>query len=164
MINSSRNSVLYGLFPKLICFGSSIPGLTQFKGGLRGEFNNRKINPTVDIGAYEYEFTDCDGTPPYMYKNSPNGSIKTENGSGKPVIFPNPADQWYSIQFFSEFDEPLNLSMFNSIGKFVFYKQVNIKKGENHFTFSREQLNPGIYYLISESQNQKFNTMKLILK
>ncbi|MEA3495740.1 MAG: T9SS type A sorting domain-containing protein [Bacteroidota bacterium] len=118
----------------------------------------------IDIGAYEYEYSDCDGIAQPTYKLTPNDSIESEIGTGNLIIYPNPAENWFSIQLYSDNEDIADIYLVNSVGKIVMEKHIDLIEGQNYFQFERNQLTSGIYFLQIKPQNLNVDTMKLIFK
>jgi hypothetical protein len=82
----------------------------------------------------------------------------------KLIIYPNPTENWFSVQLFSETEDIADLYLINSVGKVVMEKHDNLIEGQNYFQIKRNQLPAGIYFLQIKSPTLNIGTMKLIFK
>ncbi len=77
-------------------------------------------------------------------------------------VFPSPASNELSIQFFSESDDIITFEVYDVIGKLIISKSVFISEGSNHFTLDISGVAGGMYMLKVKSScnpveaNQKF--------
>ena len=149
-------------------YNSTLYALSSYD--IRGSSYSRKFDgdndatATIDIGAYEYEYSDCNGTPPYTYKLVPSDSVKSRIEDRVLIVYPNPAVTWFSVQLFSETEDIADLYLINSVGKVVMVKHDNLIEGQNYFQIKRNQLPAGIYFLQIKSPTLNIGTMKLIFK
>jgi hypothetical protein len=81
------------------------------------------------------------------------------------TVFPNPADQEFSITFQSKIRSEWNFALYSTNGKRVHLQKGLFEKGLATVTFdlSSYDLVPGVYYLIMYSNTNQRNSTKIIL-
>jgi parallel beta-helix repeat protein/predicted outer membrane repeat protein len=139
-------------------------GFTYPAYDIRGTGYDRKVDiygytNEIDMGAYEYEYDDP-GDPHYRIVKSDSNSIDFKDF--EMIVYPNPVESFYSLLLYSESEGKGSVQLYNSVGKEVFSKNLNIIEGENFYQFARNDLSGGIYYLQLRLQSGKTKTMKLI--
>lgn len=80
-------------------------------------------------------------------------------------LFPNPATNACSINFYQMQREDLTLSIFNTLGELVYYELINPTAGEVNHTIQLQDLSPGNYFvtLASHKQSRQSVTKKLTI-
>jgi len=84
---------------------------------------------------------------------------KTDN---KLKVFPNPNNGSFEINISATNNNNSELSIYNLLGKLVYYSTVNLTNGENKIPVSVQNLEKGIYY-ISIKSIEKIYTQKIII-
>jgi parallel beta-helix repeat protein/predicted outer membrane repeat protein len=134
---------------------------------IRGEGYSRQVDAVtggnkLDIGAYEYEFTDCDNPPTAQYRKSIiDSSLSINIEADKIKIYPNPADDWFNISISSDSEKSVRYSIYNNLGQHKYTNVLYLNKGENIFILNCNTYDKGLYLLVFEKINKKF---KLIVK
>jgi hypothetical protein len=129
------------------------PG-TVWASGFIGE----RINLTLAHSTWIAEIASPDTTqqPPAAAVNP----VRKE-----PQVFPNPADDIFSVEFEMNGDAFVDISLFDASGRLVKnFIHDGVKAGKNKFSFSLKPLATGIYYLRIRSGNQIIASQKVVKK
>ncbi|MCO6460776.1 MAG: M4 family metallopeptidase [Saprospiraceae bacterium] len=76
-------------------------------------------------------------------------------------IFPNPATSNVNIQWISQSKMPGKINIYDTKGKKLVSRPVNLKNGKNQFNLNTSQLQPGIY-LIEIQRDNLSKTIKIV--
>jgi hypothetical protein len=77
------------------------------------------------------------------------------------IIYPNPATDDITIEFLENIKDPIELKIFNTLGRLVYAKKISQNNGSSAHDIS--QLGTGIYVVHIASANQKSYDKKLII-
>ncbi|WP_411893327.1 DUF6923 family protein [Winogradskyella sp. A2] len=78
-------------------------------------------------------------------------------------VYPNPMSAQAEIQFTVSQNETLQFVIYNQLGKQVFSTTFNAVAGHNRLTIHRNQLSTGLYFCKLISNQNNFNSLKLII-
>lgn len=89
----------------------------------------------------------------------------TDNSIIKSSVYPNPAVQLFKMDVTIKKDEEIEISINDIQGRIIkeLYKGIALK-GENVFTFNKNNLAPGVYFIIVKGNNKLFKTEKLVIE
>ncbi len=102
----------------------------------------------------------------YMVRSSVSdvaGAISSEHNPMALQVFPNPMQKEININYQSEINEPVKISLSYITGKTIDEIQIKSVPGENHYCWKNPKLAPGVY-LLTLRQGDKTQTIKLIKK
>lgn len=71
-------------------------------------------------------------------------------------IFPNPASEYFNVQFNNLFQEKVELMVYNNLMEVVSIYDVNTLTDGGSFKVSTRNFNSGLYYLFLKTGNEKF--------
>ena len=77
-------------------------------------------------------------------------------------IFPNPVEDILQIHIQAEKKEMILFNLFNTEGKIIASKKVELQKGNNHVGWNMQTLASGNYFLAADAAS--FETIKIIKK
>lgn len=80
------------------------------------------------------------------------------------IALPNPMQTTTNIQFASAIKEIMFLRLYSLTGRLIYERPVNVTKGTNVVTLSRNNLSTGIYFISIEGEEMSYKTTKLIVK
>jgi hypothetical protein len=78
-------------------------------------------------------------------------------------VYPNPADDNFSIEINSSSSQTVKLSLFNALGELIFAEKESCSNGMNTFEYSLADLPAGIYGVFVEN-NGNVEVIKLVVK
>lgn len=166
--------------------GKATPGLhTNFKLSADGEIillvntdaNGNTICDSVSFGKQESDISTGrypNGTGQFQkmpptpgYENSSFSSVDNESSNKffyLSKIYPNPFENEINIEIFSQFDDYLNIKIFNILGSDLFNHQAFVNSGFNKLKFDLSKIRnitSGIYYISINLKSESF-TGKII--
>lgn len=120
--------------------------------------------PLYGLSYYRLKQTDFDGAFSYSIP-VPVKLVKENNSSFK--VFPNPIVQTSNIVFDAGLDvSNAVIEICDVQGKRVYSKGLNslLCVGDNVYVFNKEQLKPGVYFLLLKKTSMAESTIKLIIQ
>ena len=80
-------------------------------------------------------------------------------------VYPNPFTDMFSLEFSNDKDQRIKISLTDISGKEIklLYNDIS-RKGKNLFTFNRQALSQGIYFMVIENDTEKIAVEKLIVQ
>ncbi len=130
---------------------------------LFGELNIPFFHPS---GIYNLEVFDCFTATWILFPNSfqINSNINAvDDKISNLFIYPNPTQNNINIQFTNLFTQDIQIRIFNSIGKLVFFDNISNYKGKYAKQIDLENNAKGIYFLDIETDSGVIKK-KLILQ
>jgi len=113
--------------------------------------NNRTVNyffvdeePVTGISYYRLKQTDLDKNFKYYNKVFISDCF---NKQTKILVFPNPAQDYIYINFSATRNEPVNIEIFDMMGKSLLNRNFNCDPENNSFEIKTEDLPKGIYFI-----------------
>lgn len=91
------------------------------------------------------------------------GIYQSENNSLNCLLYPNPGNGFYSIEYYSETNEKISVKILNVMGQEISTQNWIIKQGNNQFNLNLENQNDGIY-LVQLTGLHSQATIKIIKK
>ncbi len=70
------------------------------------------------------------------------------------TAYPNPFNESTKISFTSSSKQAVTFSVKNLLGKTIFYKTIEVKKGFNSFAFYRDEFARGMYIYTLQSKDE----------
>tara|TARA_R110002050_G_scaffold281956_2_gene429674 strand:+ start:47366 stop:49951 length:2586 start_codon:yes stop_codon:yes gene_type:complete len=86
-----------------------------------------------------------------------------ENAGLDAVANPNPMSTHTNIQFTAESSEPIELLVYNQLGRIVKQVPFNANRGKNNIKLERGTLSTGLYFCKIKSRNTTYKTIKLLM-
>ncbi len=96
---------------------------------------------------------DCDSTTNF-FVNAVTATRTPENTGLRCMILPNPNDGQFSLQVFSDKSQPLDISIYNTLGAKVL--QAETPPGQQIFQQSLKDAMPGLYWVVVKGNNNQF--------
>jgi parallel beta-helix repeat protein len=159
---------------KPVCFNApafDLTGGTPLNGSyyLNGASPVTSFNPkdyTIGFHTVTYSFTDangCTSTAQGLIEVSECvGIAETTFGAGSVNIYPNPANNQFTIEINMMVNEAAELMIYNANGKLVKTEKSDLKVGNNKIKFDTNQYARGVYYIQILTNSGRVN-QKLIL-
>jgi hypothetical protein len=113
------------------------------KGGQNGatySFIDKDVKSGI-LYYYRLKILDLDGS--FVYSDIKTGEIK---GQFVAHLFPNPAQDFTHISFFSEEEMKADVLFFNAFGQLILKQSLEVFEGENQFTIDIAGLPNGFYF------------------
>lgn len=141
----------------------------ELVGKVKGAGNSTSVQNYFLVDESPYQ-----GTSYYRLKQTDfNGNFEYYNMTGVHFnahthdlsiisIAPNPFDEYFNVEYFSENREPINLELKNLLGVKVYAKTITPEHGLNHYHFDNKKLNRGIYFLSFSQENTLYKPIKLL--
>lgn len=131
-----------------------------FNGGLLPNATSQFLTASQN-GFYMVKVTDINGcfsfSDPFSYSNT---GIKKQFGSDNLVLYPNPNNGNFTIQFFEPQSGNIFMQLADVLGRVVYEEDRKIEAGINLFPVSVINIPAGIYFLQLEV-NGKSNILKI---
>ena len=89
-------------------------------------------------------FTNLNLAPIYVDNQS---DIFDQLSQGSLKAFPNPFNDELNLEFESEDEREALIEIYNSLGQVVFGRSLNLRSGENLFTFNTQDFETGIFFV-----------------
>ena len=125
------------------------------------------VNPTgYNQLGFAYRGGDLSGNNTPVYYKTSNNEEETnilEDVTDKISIFPNPNSGTFTLDYISETEGNLKITMYDVTGKKVFYQELEKEQGDFTNTLSPNYLTNGIY-LISVELNGQIDYQKVIVQ
>ncbi len=147
------------------CYLTSVPSfmssLPVFNGTNNNSASNRSGVASNNVNCYSCRIPHCIGII-----NSDTSKEKAMNNDSpffKSKIYPNPFTISSTLEINTSSKGILNMSIYSVEGRLIKNKNVNISKGNNKITLSRNNMNVGVYF-INLRMKDKIETIKFIIK
>ncbi len=121
------------------------------KGSELIEANYNFIDKNIDrpgLKYYRLKMIDNDGT--FKYSNVVVINNQSEEIFQVNNIFPNPADDFLNLNYFSKINRTASFKILNSNGMIVHQFEEKIKNGENNLTLNLKKFEQGNYFILIE--------------
>lgn len=126
---------------------------------------NQEFNPAYMYSADAFRSSDHD---PVMIglnlQTITTGLLSNRSTNMNLSVFPNPTDKEIKISFTSVGNDIVGLEFIDEIGRSVYSQSATVKNGENTLSVTLPILNPGMYYLVLDSQGVKTTKKVMIVK
>ena len=81
------------------------------------------------------------------------------------IVYPNPSTDIFKLEFTNEKSQKIRISILDLTGKEVkVLFEDKGKKGKNEFSFNRQALSKGVYFIIIETENKRISMEKIIVQ
>lgn len=102
----------------------------------------------------------------YTVELVPDGNVAPgdgeEDGALRLNLFPNPVNEKLGLQFFTQENGPVGLTIVNSLGVEVFFEKMNLQSGEHAVELDVAQLQSGTFKLVVDAQGMKRRTVGFV--
>jgi hypothetical protein len=79
-------------------------------------------------------------------------------------VYPNPANSFINIHFYSPESAKYALQLFDVVGQAVIHTEVNTVEGENDSELDLSLLAKGIYFLSLSNENARYKTIRIVVE
>lgn len=126
---------------------------------------NQEFNPAYMYSADAFRSSDHDPVMIGMnLQTITTGILSNTSANVSLSVFPNPTEKELKVSFTSIENDTIALELIDEIGRSVYSQTSHVSRGKNNLSVTLPALNPGMYYLVLDSQGVKTTKKVMIVK